>query len=1201
MKKRLIAFVLMFLIIVPLFVLADDTASDCGFWCQAGQFLFGSSENRAGKSWFDRGVVGEAASAESTTVGGSTIDAGTRTVPPTYSNSISPDVVAQLRSGRTVRVGDHYYTNSNLVDANNQRVLLVADSRGNVIAGTTGDTIVSYADLNRGRVVNPIPRAISIENTVTYIPPTIETAVIDQPTVVTPAPTTQQNLDRRVAAIDKVANDILIKPVPLTPETDTEGWGVYTSTPEAGMTIHSLGSNTPISTNINTDQSEPGLSDDVEGVFVDPDLYQARADQYRSERERIAANDPNRVIDTGSAKDQIDPNAALRAELGTPRADMQDGYTVKKRALAEHVPAPEDATDTTLSSAQQSYLKGKGFTDEEIGTLDYSDTESLNDGVNNYYLSTNGNLIRDQPKNGNIFVVSADGYETIEYSGELRDNYNPNTHRTSVDGITYYKSSDGWKEEKSWARDPLVTDSSLAQQLDAADWSSNVPGVYRDPVTGDYYAVARDTETANGYIDVVAPDGAGAVIENAETDGGQLVRIPITASKVTPNAVTQISPTGNLDAEDIGLIQDEQERRVALNRNEQGADELDLERNSGPAATTSTGSTQTTTAGTTQTGTPASPRTITVPERCGDECTIASNVITNAADRKNQELTPPDVKIGEKTYKPFWNSEKKEWDYFLCEGEYCKLDLNPEHAQIQGGETITTIVPAVTPTPATRSPSPRPAAPAKQVDPVKEARDTISALTTKYQEAQQGITTLEKRIEDQKAKYDAAIKAGNTDEALRLKSSIDAQQKELDQKTKDLEKTQEKILEEAAKVDQMSGLSDQDKDNLAQTYRDQHKAAVQRETVTKEAYNSHDKQAKAVKTEVDGFKQEDLAAIKERLKAAGVSEADINTVKDKKTLEALQTKLDKETKDLKTQSETATQDLAASNARMAVAGEALGTEWVGGSKLNYAYTFITATPRYPALSNAIFGDHITWKASTERFFANTYLGGWLETAACDSMIDIKEPGSGTAMMEVSPSVFQFVGSIQAERSPGANYPLSCDDSEETPLPCPNQLLCKSGLCFKDNTATTPEMGYFYKITWSVTAPTNVDFIKRTNLERDEVDFNIQLDNKKWLFAPVDGSAPGPNTNHLGKGNNSRQLPNLPPVIVGYFPGLYNKACIVFGDNQPADMRGYSPNPICADFKESASAPVNFDEGVTSSGSSASETSVSGQYCGLQGC
>ena len=64
MKKRLISGIVLFLIVLSSFAFAQEetTSSDCsGFWGSISCFLFGSSENRAGKSWFDReNVVGEA-------------------------------------------------------------------------------------------------------------------------------------------------------------------------------------------------------------------------------------------------------------------------------------------------------------------------------------------------------------------------------------------------------------------------------------------------------------------------------------------------------------------------------------------------------------------------------------------------------------------------------------------------------------------------------------------------------------------------------------------------------------------------------------------------------------------------------------------------------------------------------------------------------------------------------------------------------------------------------------------------------------------------------------------------------------------------------------------------------------------------------------------------------------------------------------
>jgi len=58
-KKRITGVLVLILLVISSFsVLAQEEAvsSECsGFWGTISCFLFGSAENRAGKSWFDRG------------------------------------------------------------------------------------------------------------------------------------------------------------------------------------------------------------------------------------------------------------------------------------------------------------------------------------------------------------------------------------------------------------------------------------------------------------------------------------------------------------------------------------------------------------------------------------------------------------------------------------------------------------------------------------------------------------------------------------------------------------------------------------------------------------------------------------------------------------------------------------------------------------------------------------------------------------------------------------------------------------------------------------------------------------------------------------------------------------------------------------------------------------------------------------------
>ena len=64
MKKRLICWLMVFLLVFSLFTVAQEDISEgscSGFWGSISCFLWGNPENRAGAAWFDRGnVVGEA-------------------------------------------------------------------------------------------------------------------------------------------------------------------------------------------------------------------------------------------------------------------------------------------------------------------------------------------------------------------------------------------------------------------------------------------------------------------------------------------------------------------------------------------------------------------------------------------------------------------------------------------------------------------------------------------------------------------------------------------------------------------------------------------------------------------------------------------------------------------------------------------------------------------------------------------------------------------------------------------------------------------------------------------------------------------------------------------------------------------------------------------------------------------------------------
>ncbi|MBI2112232.1 hypothetical protein HYT52_01725, partial [Candidatus Woesearchaeota archaeon] len=289
--------------------------------------------------------------------------------------------------------------------------------------------------------------------------------------------------------------------------------------------------------------------------------------------------------------------------------------------------------------------------------------------------------------------------------------------------------------------------------------------------------------------------------------------------------------------------------------------------------------------------------------------------------------------------------------------------------------------------------------------------------------------------------------------------------------------------------------------------------------------------------------------------------------------------------------------------------QANGRHWQGPSAGVYAYTFLTQVPKYQALSNAIFGNEDWYKSirnDIESSFAPLYLGQYFTASICDQKFDIETQGTGASYVEVPGGSVHSVASIQAERSPSNSQYITCHEED----PCSSGV-CKDGLCYDDEDTDQPQTGYFYKITWGVTAPSDIAFTQFTDEARQEVDFNIYVYDTEHPYPgkdhrPESGKPlfhyPGTNfgdynTIHLGLGNSSAAL-NLPRVIVDFSQSLYTKACIIYGDNQMKSTRE-TITETCADIIPSTLGVVNFENGVTSSGTSASSTpSSTGVYAGL---
>ncbi len=191
----------------------------------------------------------------------------------------------------------------------------------------------------------------------------------------------------------------------------------------------------------------------------------------------------------------------------------------------------------------------------------------------------------------------------------------------------------------------------------------------------------------------------------------------------------------------------------------------------------------------------------------------------------------------------------------------------------------------------------------------------------------------------------------------------------------------------------------------------------------------------------------------------------------------------------------------------------------------------------------------------------------------DGAHKVSRPGESATFIEVSPGIVQFVGSITAEKTPDAG-PVLC--SEE--LPCIEGECGDDGICRENDEAVE---GFFYKISWAVSAPADESFTPYIDEDGFAIAFNIRIygERELWLY-PASGAGTA-NTLRLENGASDRD------TIVAYSPRDYNQVCILFGA-PPKDLSDEEVHEICADITESTLGHIEWDQ-AGRPGSSGSST------------
>ncbi len=172
--------------------------------------------------------------------------------------------------------------------------------------------------------------------------------------------------------------------------------------------------------------------------------------------------------------------------------------------------------------------------------------------------------------------------------------------------------------------------------------------------------------------------------------------------------------------------------------------------------------------------------------------------------------------------------------------------------------------------------------------------------------------------------------------------------------------------------------------------------------------------------------------------------------------------------------------------------------------LESIYAIENSIKSYPALSQLIFGSNGTvanWRNNADRTFAPMLGTNWFPSAICEGHYDIQPAGS--AVIKTSTGTYQAVAHVEGEIS-DTKTPLLCyrnpDKEAKEKFVCDSGEVCGSDeLCYADTNedgeadSDKPLQGFFYKITWSVTAPRDEKLTPFIDENGVAVKFNVGVD------------------------------------------------------------------------------------------------------------
>lgn len=260
--------------------------------------------------------------------------------------------------------------------------------------------------------------------------------------------------------------------------------------------------------------------------------------------------------------------------------------------------------------------------------------------------------------------------------------------------------------------------------------------------------------------------------------------------------------------------------------------------------------------------------------------------------------------------------------------------------------------------------------------------------------------------------------------------------------------------------------------------------------------------------------------------------------------------------------------------------------------LQTIYALTQSFKDYPAISKLLFGEsaaYQNWQRKSDELFAPLLSSNWAVSSFCETATafwkdDIPQ---GKAVIRTASDTYQAVASIQMEKSEKKS-PILCQKNPDEEAD--EQWICDSGqvcvdeqFCYADEDDEKPLQGYFYKITWAVTAPRD----EALTLYKDEngvaVSFNIVLNSGNIPLYNRMGNLVSPIMLENGASDKD--------AIIKYSPKEYNQACIVWHQApstfSSAAAVAYGTTPIgevCFNVVTSSAGRVEWEQAGQSSAS-----------------